>query len=382
MKPSDTRVLIAGAGIGGLTAAIALKQAGFDVQVLERVKDIQAIGAGITLQVNATAALSHLGLVDAVVAQGNLITQGEIQLRGKTLSAVPFDKLSAELGHPCVAIHRGRLQSLLLEALGRDRVATGVEVTEVEQTKDGVRTPLPQGGYAEADLLIGADGVRSQVRKCLWGDEPIRHSGYSAWRGVCKNLNLWPSGVFIESWGNGQLFGAGVINDEQVYWFATKMAEPGEFKSQDARGEILRRFDGWPEPVPTLITETPEEDVLFSELFDRPPRFPWGQGRVSLLGDAIHPMTPNLGQGGGQAVEDALVLAHELKRADNVEQGLRAYETRRHPRAKMFVNRSRLFTSLAHGQFLWARIARSTAFRWTPASITYRQMRKMYRFEL
>ena len=382
MNPHGSKVLIAGAGIGGLTAAMALKQAGFEVQVLERAKDIQALGAGITLQMNATAALDRLGLMESIVAQGNLLTQGEVRYAGRTLATVSFGEISQELGHPCVAIHRGRLQAVLLDALGRDRVATGVEVTHAEQTEQGVRIPLPQGGYAEADLLIGADGVRSQVRKSLWGDEPLRPSGYSAWRGVCRNPGLWPANLAVETWGDGQLFGAMPINAEQVYWFATKMTAPGECKSDDPRAEILRRFEGWPDSIPALIAATPGEDVLVNEIFDRPPRFPWGRGRITLLGDAIHPMTPNLGQGGGQAVEDAVVLAHDLARAEDVEQGLRAYEARRHPRTRKFMNHSRMFTALAHGQYLWARVARRTVFPWIPQGLKKRQMLALYRFEL
>ncbi len=380
---SIQRVLIVGAGIGGLTAAIALKRAGFQVQVLERVPRIQAVGAGITLQMNAMAALERLDLCEPIVAAGNLITEGRIQYRtGATLSTVPFGEIGAELGQPFVAIHRGRLQSILLEALGNEHVVTGVDVKQIETIEDKVRVPLADGGHAEGDLLIGADGLHSYVYKHLWGERSMRYSGYSAWRGLCNNPHAWPREVFTETWGNGQLFGCAVINEDTAYWFATKLTDAGTGDEGDPRQEILDRFAGWPEPIEQVIAATPKENVFRNDLYDRPPRFPWGKDRITLLGDAIHPMTPNMGQGGCQAVEDAVILAHCLSRAPTPVEGLRVYEQQRHPRTKKFVNHSRLFTALAHGQYLWSRIARAAVFPWLPAGFRNRQMRELYRFKL
>lgn len=382
MNPASTKITIAGAGIGGLTAAIALKQAGFEVSVLERFNKISAAGAGISLQMNAMAALDRLGLTETILKQGNIITAAEIRLRGKNLSQVPVQELSDKLGHPFVAIHRARLQELLVEALGAQHLRTGADVKHAEQVEDHVRVTLANGETVETDVLVGADGIHSVVRRCLWGEEPKRHSGYTAWRGICPNQNLWPAGLFVEHWGDGQLFGTVALNPEEVYWFATKVADEQTESDADTRLEILQRFADWPSPVHELIESTAPEKVLRNEIYDLPPRFPWGEGRITLLGDAIHPMTPNLGQGGCQAIEDAVVLANELAHASTLEQGLRQYEQKRHPRTKKFVTQSRMFTSIAHGQYAWSRLVRSTLFRWLPEGFKKRQMEQLYRFKL
>jgi 2-polyprenyl-6-methoxyphenol hydroxylase-like FAD-dependent oxidoreductase len=379
---SSHKVVVIGAGIGGLTAAIALKQAGFQVRVFERVEELRAIGAGITLQINAMAAMDRLGLCERLVSEGNQINEAQIRYEGKVLSRLKFATMSEPFMHPFLAIHRGRLQAALTDALGRELITLGTEVRQFEQDEEKVRIRLPTGESVEADLLVGADGIHSAIREILWGSEPLRRSGYTAWRGICPNPNLWPKDLFFEAWGEGQLFGGGAIDDENLYWFATKLVSQEDTDGDDPRAEILERFAGWQSPVPDVIRATAPDKVIRAELHDRPPRFPWGRGRVTLLGDAIHPMTPNLGQGGGQAVEDGVVLAHELKTARSIEQCLRNYEKRRYPRTKKFVNLSRNFTAMAHGQYFWARLVRATLFPWTPSSLKEFQVRKLYRFEL
>lgn len=383
--PIDTstkRAVVVGAGIGGLTAAIALKQAGFQVLVYERAEELRAIGAGITLQINAMAALDHIGLCDALTTAGNRVREGQIRYRGEVISRLRFDGDQGPHDHPFIAIHRGKLQSVLVDALGCEHITLAMEIRDFEQDEDRVRIALPSGDAVEADLLVGADGIHSAIRERLWGAEPKRPSGFVAWRGICKDTSYWPQDLFYEAWGQGQLFGGGALDDEHVYWFATKQVGQQDSGGDDPRDEILSRFADWPSPVPEVIKATHPGDVIRSELFDRPTRYPWGRGRVTLLGDAIHPMTPNLGQGGCQAIEDGIILAHELKRSQTVEQGLRNYEKRRHPRAKKFVDLSRRFTALAHGQYLWARIARATVFRWVPESYKEREAHKLYQFEV
>ena len=229
---------------------------------------------------------------------------------------------------------------------------------------------------------MGADGINSNVRKYLWGDQPKRYTGFTAWRGICPDPHVSPQSLFVEVWGDQQVFGHVPIDDSQMYWFATKLTPAGEADDGDPRHGILKRFGHLPDPVSTLIQSTAPEHLLRNDIYDRPPISPWGKGRITLLGDAAHPMTPNMGQGGGQAVEDAIVLAHILSQPSELEPALRAYESRRHPRAKHFVDQSRLFTAVAHGHPLWARIARATVFRWMPEAVKIRQMQKLYRFDV
>lgn len=383
MNSSPQRVLIAGAGIGGLTAAIALQQAGLEVQVLEKTAELQPVGAGISLQINAMAALKRIGLAEQIREAGNVIDHARVvRGNGKTLSTVPFAEVGRERGLDFVTIHRGRLQDILVEALGRQHVRTGVTVEQIEETENQVRVRLPDGQFAEADLLVGADGIHSQVRAYLWGAQPKRYTGYSAWRGICANPHVSPQDEFVEVWGDRQVFGYVPIDADSMYWFGTKLTPAGDTDDGDPRDEIVRRFGSLPEPVQTLIESTPPECLLRNDIYDRSLQFPWGKGRITLLGDAAHPMTPNMGQGGCQAIEDALILAHRLSQQRDVEVALRAYETQRHRRTAMFVKHSRLLTAMAHGHPLWARTARATAIRWMPHAVKVRQMRDLYRFDL
>jgi 2-polyprenyl-6-methoxyphenol hydroxylase-like FAD-dependent oxidoreductase len=383
MQTSEPRALIVGGGIGGLTAAIALKQSGMQVCVLEKTKRLRPIGAGITLQMNAMAALDHLGLCDAIRDAGNVIDSIQVQnAEGNPFSEVPIQRLSDETGFPFVAIHRGRLQEVLLNALGREHLIADADVKQIEAKNGRVRAWLQDDRSEVGDLLIGADGIHSTVREFLWGAQPKRYTGYAAWRGVCANPSASSQSEFVEVWGNQQVFGSVPINAEQTYWFATKRTPAGDKTCGDPRAEIHRRLDQLPAHVHAMIESTPPEQILFNDIYDRPPISQWGRGRITLLGDAAHPMTPNMGQGGGQAIEDGVVLANSLAAESEIEAGLRSYESRRYDRTKQFVDHSRMMTCIAHGHPLWARTARATVFRWMPEFFKVRQMRGLYRFQI
>ena len=297
MDSTPKRALIAGAGIGGLTAAIALKQAGYQVLVLEKAKKLQAVGAGITIQMNAMAALNKIGLCGDIQHNGNTIETGQIQAAtGKCLSCVPFNRITAATGFPFVAIHRGRLQEVLLNTLGEQHLLTDAEVVQIEERNQRVRLWLRDDRSVTGDLLIGADGIHSSVREHLWGAAPQRYSGYAAWRGLCQNPPPNGSSEFVEIWGTQQVFGYGAIDAETCYWFATKRTQPGCRDNGDPRGEILQRFAEMPAAALSLIESTPPNRILYNEIFDRPPLKVWGRGCITLLGDAAHPMTPNLGR--------------------------------------------------------------------------------------
>ena len=178
------------------------------------------------------------------------------------------------------------------------------------------------------------------------------------------------------------MFGMFPLGDQQTYWFGTKQSPAGEQDEDDPREELLKRFRQLPEPVSTLIRSTSPENLIRHDVFDRPTRFPWGRGRITLLGDAAHAMTPSMGQGGCQAIEDGVVLAHELTKSADVPTSLRAYELRRHRRTKAFVRHSALFSKLSHGRPWWAKLVRDSVVEWIPERFRLNQMRNLYRFRL
>lgn len=372
------RILVAGAGIGGLTAARALLCAGFRVHVVERAESLSPVGAGITVQINAMLALRGLELDGAVAAAGNSVLRGVIaDTRGRELAAMEMTRLQADFGAPMVAIHRARLQEVLLGSLGADVVETGAAAASFEQDADGVTLRLQDGRTLRGAALVGADGLRSAVRAQLLGDGAPRYSGYTSWRGVATDGGRLPRERVVEAWGRGRRFGIVPIAPELVYWFATADAPQGR---RDPDGTSLERvrglFGDWFDDVGLLLDSTRPEDVVHTDICDRAPSERWGQGRVTLLGDAAHAMTPNLGQGGCQAIEDAVVLADALVRAGSVEPGLRAYERRRMDRTREFVEQSWRLGRMAQSSNPVLAALRNVAMRLTPSRVAERSLRR------
>jgi 2-polyprenyl-6-methoxyphenol hydroxylase-like FAD-dependent oxidoreductase len=375
-------ILIAGGGIGGLTLACALRKAGLSATVFERAEALRPVGAGITVQMNAMAALRSIGLADAVAEAGaTLSSAATLRPSGQKLAQLAFAELQREFGVPMIAIHRARLQAVLLAQAGEEHIHTGRAVKGVHEQGQKVTVELSDGSTATGDLLVGADGLNSVVRREVLGDAPLRYSGYTSWRGVAKAASLVEPGRTSETWGPGARFGIVPIGHGEVYWFATVNApaggrdEPGR-----ARAHLLERFGGWHAPIASLLEATAEENIVRTDINDRPPVTHWSKGRVTLLGDAAHPMTPNMGQGGCQAIEDAVVLAGCLAREADVSTALAAYERRRIERANSFVSRSLQFGRVTQLESSAGRFVRDTLMRLIPASAATNQVRALMNF--
>jgi 2-polyprenyl-6-methoxyphenol hydroxylase-like FAD-dependent oxidoreductase len=224
-----TKVMVAGAGIGGLSVAIALRRAGFEVTVFERAAELREVGAGLLLAANAQKALGKLGLAEAVARLGTPASAGEIRSwRGKELASIPASELERKVGAPSAAVHRADLQALLVREVGEETLRLGAEVTGFEHGECSVRVSLAGGGEDRGDILVGADGLRSKTRSALFGPEKPRYAGYTAWRAVVEpKEELLPWGRGFESWGRGARFGCAHIGKGRVYWFATANAPEG-----------------------------------------------------------------------------------------------------------------------------------------------------------
>ena len=373
------KAIVVGAGIGGLSAAIALRKAGIETVVFERARELKEIGAGLSLVANATGALNELGLAGALRGLGEPVGRAEIRTwRGEILSAIPVSQLDEKVGARSVAVHRADLQAVLLRELGEDVVWPGAECVGFEQNGAGVRAFFNGGREEHCDVLIGADGLRSAVRARLLGDGGPRYAGYTAWRAVVTpRQDLFPPDITFEYWGTGTRCLCAHVGGGRVYWAVSTNAPEGEKDAKGAtKGALLRLLRGWHGPVPALIETTEESAILRTDIYDRdPPRKRWGEGRVTLLGDAAHPMTPDLGQGACQAIEDAVALARCLGRQETgAAAALALYEARRIRRTAWIVRGSRRTGRIAQMQNPLACRLRNAALRSLPSRLQMKQL--------
>ena len=349
------KAIIIGAGVGGLSAAIGLQRAGLEVVVLERHADPRIIesGGAFILWNNAMKALARLELADDVARAGVSLDVAEWRTpSGRMLAAWPIGDVGRDVGAPAVGVRRTDLQSTLVQAAGPEVLRLGVRCTGFSADSDGVTVLLADGGSERGDVLIGADGIRSTVRARLRGDnEPIRHARYWQYFGIADlETELTSERIFREIDGPGRRFFAFPVGAGQTYWAAAmtgrRSDNPVRVGAVGSKQDVLRRFRGWADPVRALLEATPEAAIYRREIADRDPIRIWGRDRVTLLGDAAHPITPNLGQGACQAIEDAVVLADQLGSGIDAVAALRIYELSRLERTSSFVRRARMIGSM------------------------------------
>ncbi len=337
------RAIIIGSGIAGLSAAIGLRRVGIDVTVYERAPVLTEVGAGISLWANALTALAHLGALEPVRAATQRAGTTEFRTNEGRRVAASFDieTLEARAGvAPLVAmIHRADLVSALAGCLPADVARYGFECVGVDVDTDQPRVRFRNGHADEADVVIGADGIRSAVRAALFGPQEPRYAGYTCWRGICDRPASVENGYIAEWWGHGKRVGITTLPDDRVYWWATNN-EPICGHVRDERAYLLELFRDWADPVPALLARTPADKMVRNDIIDRAPEIAWSRGRVGLIGDAAHPTTPNFGQGGCMAIEDAVVLARCLQKDADPAQALLAFVDERYPRTSRITNES------------------------------------------
>lgn len=378
MHARKPNIGIVGGGIGGVAAAVALHREGIDVTVYERACELREVGAGMMLWPNATRVLKDLGLLETIVACSGPNRHFLVRASG---GAILMDIALGHFDVPALCTRRSDLLASLLSALPPERVRLGCEFERFEQRKDAAGMHFSGGASAEHDFLIGADGLRSRVRSQLMGvHEPV-YRGYTVWRGLARLAGAVPSGSNSETWGRGRRFGILNTGHDRYTWYATANTEQDHPDSPEGRrGELLRRFAGWHEPVERLIEATEESGILKNGAYDLAPLRRWGHGRVMLLGDAAHPCTPNLGLGGCMALEDALVLAKSFRKEASPELALRRYESLRRKRTSHVQQRSLLMGHIGQWENRVVAGGRQMVTSILPAGIFERNLRRVYSY--
>ena len=346
---SSRTIAVVGAGIGGLTAEVALRQAGFEVDVYEQAPELTEVGGGINMGPNASRILYRLGLGDALDREAvrPLSTHQRRWQDGRTLQRAPLNPRCEELyGAPHLTVHRADLLSIIASGFPAARIHLGHRLVGVADKGDHTEAWFENGGRITADVLVGADGINSTVRECLFGVQPVRFTQQMAWRCIvpieCVPTRVGPGGA------------VSVAREDYVGWlgptghvicypirggalyniFAGRVSEEWADESWTVPSSIAALLDayrGWNEAL--LDTLGQVERCFKWGIYDRDPLPQWSKGAVTLLGDAAHPMMPTLAQGAAITLEDSVALARNIAQHGDPRAALAAYEAERRPRA-------------------------------------------------
>jgi 2-polyprenyl-6-methoxyphenol hydroxylase-like FAD-dependent oxidoreductase len=374
------KLIIIGGGVGGLAACLALQQNGIEATVFERAERLETVGAGIGLGANATRVLQKLGLLEDILAHCGRMDWLEMKRHdGKLLKLVRLDNYEV----PSVCLHRAVLLDILQKNILPERIKLGKTFQKFEQNGETVTAHFADGTAVKADALIGADGLHSAARTQLKGERQPVYRGYTVWRGIADFVpDNFRRGFISETSGAGRRFGWLPIGDNKIYWFATNNQPADEQLAPAQRKQkVIELFGDWHSPLPETIAATDENAILQNDCSDREPETGWANGRVLLLGDAAHPTTPNMGQGGCMALEDAVILARILRNQPNFSDAFRLFERERFARTKYVVEKSRKFGEVGQWQNSFAVGLRNFLMRFYPLALVQKEQHKIYGFE-
>ncbi|WP_281991684.1 FAD-dependent monooxygenase [Aquimarina aggregata] len=379
-------IAIIGGGIGGLVTALSLDKLNIPYTLYERAVSLEAVGAGIWLSPNALQVLQWINptLLQEIQNAGNTLNRILVaDHKFNPISDSNQDFAQEKFGFTTMAIHRGELQEILYKYVQQENIELGKEFKEYAQDSEkSIRLYFIDGSHVNTNAIIGADGIKSKIRKQLFPNSKLRYSGQTCWRGI-SNYDLDPllESIGFTLWGEKLQFGVSKISNGKVYWFAVKMSQPNLIDDKKDRKIILTNmFSEYPPLITYLIKNTPNEKIFRDDLSDLELLNKWNLGNICLIGDAAHSMTPDLGQGGAQAIEDAFYLSNFIKKTKKLDTAFDKFYSYRKTKVEKLVKQSRLTSKISiTNRFL--EIIRNFILKKTPQSYIKKQMLELYKLD-
>lgn len=374
-----TNITIIGGGIAGLATAIALKNIGINAMVFEAAPEIKEVGAGLGLGANAIKAFQILGIGEEVINAGRFLPSFTLyNKKGRAITTTDSVSVSKKYGLDNFTIHRAQLHQLLLSKIDPARIQTNKKVKHITQNKNNCIIHFTDGTTYVTDYIIVADGIHSPVRKQLLPGSKIRYAGYTCWRAVIDNTELQLNEC-SETWGSNGRFGIVPLAHNKIYWFACINAPANNNKMKQYKiDDLLHQFKDYHHDIVTVLQETKNEHLIWSDIIDLEPINQYAFDNIVLIGDAAHATTPNLGQGACQAIEDAVILADEIKKNNDITIAFRQFEKRRLKRTHLIINTSYQIGKMSQLENKILIGIRDFVFSNTPQNVKDRQFKKLY----
>ncbi len=368
------KISIIGAGIGGLTTAIALQQKGIDYHLFEKFPSFKPIGAGIMLANNGMQVMDKLGFTETISTNGfhfsslnitnkklNIVSKASTRFKKNTLKSY--------------AIHRSKLQEILLSKIPEANISLNKELANLGEPLESNVIHFKDGSSHIYEGLIAADGIHSNIRKSLFPASKIRDPEQMCWRGVLNfQLPKVYQGQLHEMWGKGKRFGFVQINQDQTYWYALKSGKSSKLNKK----ELQLLFADFHSLVTEIITNTTDESILPNKIEDIKPMKQWSSGNICLIGDAAHATTPNLGQGANQAIEDAYLIAECLSKEKNYQKAFTRFQNSRQIKVNRIVKSSWNIGKMSHLSNPIMITFRNFGMRCMPSGVMQKQNEYIY----
>ena len=368
---------IIGAGIGGLTTAIALEQKGIKTRIFEQAEQIKPVGAGIILANNAMQVYEKLGLRKLIEENGNPISSMNITKSSlKPLSKIDLSYFEQKHNTKNIAIHRGTLQQILIDKLKSTKINLDHKLTSIVENTNGYSLEFENGERIQSSTVLGADGLNSVVRQNLFPNNSIRNANQICWRGITEyELPIKFRNELNEAWGKSERFGFVQIAQNKVYWYALKSFKKN--KKEFSIHDLEQYFSDYNSVIKGIIKSTKKEQINTAEISDLKPTNIWYKENVCLIGDSAHATTPNMGQGACQAIEDAYVLSECLSKY-GITKAFSEYQKLRLPKAHQVVKTSWIVGKMAHLKNPILIGLRNQLLRLTPSSINRKQNEQIF----